>query len=128
MRIYPVPMFLLIVATVTCASSGSNGGPRRSSNRITQEELADVPHITAWTAIKELRPRWLTARGVRNIGEGPQAYPQVYVDGHLLGDPMVLHSLAVLDIESMEFMSASDATTRFGTGHQGGAILVQTKR
>ena len=50
--------------------------------------------------------------------------PQLYIDGARRSGVDELRSLRGPDIQQMEFMSASDATTRFGTGHQGGAILV----
>ena len=39
-----------------------------------------------------------------------------------------IESYQLSEIERMEYMSSSDATTRFGTGYAGGAILVYTVR
>jgi hypothetical protein len=39
-----------------------------------------------------------------------------------------LRTLSVDQIEQMEFVSASDATTRYGTGHPSGIIEVTTRR
>jgi hypothetical protein len=39
-----------------------------------------------------------------------------------------LRQVRAQNIATMEFMGPSDATTRFGTGHVGGAILIVTRR
>jgi hypothetical protein len=44
------------------------------------------------------------------------------------GGLQVLRGLPVADIEEMLYMSASEATTRYGTGHPNGLILIMTKR
>ena len=38
----------------------------------------------------------------------------------------VMENMPSSDIFQMEFLSASDATTRFGTGYLNGAILITT--
>jgi hypothetical protein len=40
----------------------------------------------------------------------------------------VLEGLYVREIQEMRFLSASDATTRYGTGYPGGIIEVVTRR
>jgi hypothetical protein len=54
--------------------------------------------------------------------------PVLYVDGGRRGGVTDLRSLRPAEIAQMDYMSASDATTRFGTGHSGGAVLVTTRR
>jgi hypothetical protein len=57
-----------------------------------------------------------------------RTFPVVYVDGRLFGGMRELHQIRASDVAIMRFLSAPDATTRFGTGHEGGAILIETKR
>ena len=52
--------------------------------------------------------------------------PVVYVDGTRRGGPEELRVLRADQIAEMRFMSALDATTRYGLNHDGGAILVST--
>jgi hypothetical protein len=40
----------------------------------------------------------------------------------------ILRSIRTFELQGLRYMSASDATTRYGTGFDGGAILVTTKR
>ena len=104
-------------ATAGGASGGGGGGP----NRIVQEELAPLQQLDAYQAVQRLRSRWLTSRG------GSQ--PALFVNGSRRGGGLSdLRSIRAADVAEMEFMSASDATTRFGTNMDGGAILVTLRR
>ncbi|MCH1571666.1 MAG: hypothetical protein L7S64_10000 [Longimicrobiales bacterium] len=105
-----------------CASSG--GGPNRpagsSSTRIVRAELATLPDMDAFLAIERLRPRWLQSRAGDVV--------QLYIDGSRRSNVRDLQSMRISEVEQMEYMSASDATTRYGTGHAGGAVLVTSRR
>ena len=76
--------------------------------------------MSALQAIQRLRPQWLRTRS----GDTPV----LYVDNARRGSANDLSTMLTSEIEVMEYMDASDATNRFGTGHAGGAILVQTLR
>ena len=110
---------------------------------ITQEEIQDrAPDLkTAYDVIKKLRPHFLRERSTGQVSspmpaEGTfsnknpaERQPvQVFVNGAKSITPTsVLRDLnadAVLDIV---YLNASDATTRFGTGYNNGAILVRTR-
>ncbi|MEJ2206655.1 MAG: hypothetical protein P8170_21400 [Gemmatimonadota bacterium] len=130
MRCFASPRLLiaflaLALGLTGCASSGGGGGgdsaPRGSANRIIFEELEPVQQLDGYDAVRRLRPMWLRARG--------GASPQVLVDGNRQpGGLDALRSLRVSEIQEMRFLSSSDATTRYGTGFDGGAILVTTRR
>ena len=119
--------FLSLLAVVilgsACASSGQPGQsrPRRDRNLITAEELSGLSLSSAYEAIRRLRPAWLQARG----RSGP---PVVYRNNTRWGgDPRSLENIRIDDVSEMRFLSASDATTRYGTGFTGGVILVVTR-
>ena len=44
------------------------------------------------------------------------------------GSLEALYSMHVNDVTHVRYLSPADATTRFGTGHAGGAILVDLTR
>ena len=116
-----IASFALTVGLAGCASSGGGGGGGGSSTRLTQAELADVAQLDAFQAIQRLRSQWLRSRG----GNAPQ----VVSDGMRQQDGIEsLRRFRVSDVEEMRYMSATEATNRFGTGYDGGAILVTTKR
>jgi len=117
-------LFALSLGLAGCAAGGSggSGGPRRSSNSITAEELAEVSELDLFSAIQRLRPAWL-----RSGSRG--ALPSVIVDGTpQQGGAEALRSYRATDVTGLELMSASDATTRYGTGYTNGAIIVSTRR
>ncbi len=121
-----IPMLVITAGLAACASGGGGGDgtPRRSGNTITAEELVDYTTFTALDVIRRLRPRWLQPRGTTATGAN---LPVAFLDGARLGDPSRLSSINVSDIESIRYLSASDATMRYGTNFPGGAIEVRTR-
>ncbi len=128
MRSHPTPRLLVAmsaftIALIGCASGGgsTDGAPRRSSNRIIESELANLESQDAYTAIQRLRPQWLRSRS--------GAAPVVIIDGTRQQIGLsVLRTIRTSELQELRFLSSSDATTRYGTGFDGGAILLTTKR
>ncbi|HSW28853.1 MAG TPA: hypothetical protein VLH75_05070 [Longimicrobiales bacterium] len=128
-RLHPrhaVLLCLLVLGITGCASTGGTGaggqpGGHRASNRIDAAELAPLAELDVHQVISRVRPGWL--RG------GPQGQlPVIVLDGSpQTSGPEMLGTFRAADVTALEYMSASDATTRFGTGYSGGAILVTTK-
>ena len=116
--------FALMIGLAGCASgSGGSGSSGSSSgpNRLTAADLVNQQELDLYDAIRQLRGRWLTSRG--------RGTPRVVVDGSPRQSGIdELRSLRVSDVQEIEFLSASNATTRFGTGYDAGAILVTTRR
>jgi hypothetical protein len=111
-------------------------------NLITREEIRDrAPDVlTAYEVIQRLRPHFLREKATGAIttpfnqkgDRNPAASKtpiQVYINGAKAGIAAVslreIQAEAVVDIL---YLNSSDATTRFGTGHDQGAILVVTGR
>jgi hypothetical protein len=113
----------LVVGALTlgaCASAGRGGDDetRGTQNHIVRAELANLDQLSAYQAIQRLRPRWLRTR----LGRAPVPI----IDGAPRRDLRDLQTIRATEVEEMRFMSAADATTRYGTGYDGGAILVTT--
>lgn len=115
----------LALSLGACASGGGSeaeSGPRRSSNRLTTEELETVSQFDLYTAVSRLRPQWLRS-GSRGT------LPGVILNGSPQpGGVEFLRNLRAGEVTGLQFMSAADATTRYGTGYPSGAILVTTGR
>jgi hypothetical protein len=111
-----------VVAAGGCATAGQGGSTGGSRTLITQEEIAALNVQTAYEAIRRLRPFWLRPGYV-----GGNA-PVVYLDNIRQSDEQILHRLGAHEVVEVRYMNSSDATTRYGTGHDGGAILVFTRR
>ena len=126
-------LFALLGASMmilsSCATSGSGTSSTRGSRDvITREELMTQERGSAYDAVARLRPRWLQSRGVGSVTSPTRDTPRVYVDGQLYGDVNSLHQIDMRDIQQLRYMSASDATTRYGTNHTAGAIIITTVR
>lgn len=128
MRILGLMIVFTTLALGGCATSGAQSSDGGDRNLIASEELRELEGegLEAWEAIRRLRSRWLRSRGNSSFTSGP-ATARVFVDGVEHGELNVLRSLSVTDVEEMQYLSAQDATTRFGTGYTGGAILVETR-
>ncbi len=114
-----------------CASTDGTRRPRRLPNVIRAEEiqqsLANVPLRTAYDVIQYLRPQFLRQRGTTSGTASGPAMPVVYVNGMRYGGVRSLKNIFTEQVLEIRYLSPSDATTRFGIGHTGGAILVTTK-
>jgi hypothetical protein len=115
---------LLTIAVVVgaCASSGQPGSTtRRDRNQIMAAEWEGLNLTTALDAVRQLRPAWLTPRG----RSGP---PVVYRNStRWSSDPNGLDGIQLQSVVDLRYLSATDATTRFGTGFGGGVIIVTTR-
>jgi hypothetical protein len=119
-------LFAVIVGGCSTTSGGSDGA--RDRNRISQEELEQFPTGTAHEAIERLRPRWIRSRGMTSTRPGASPdYASVFIDNAPVGGLEALYRVSIRDIDYIEYLSASDATTRYGTGYPGGIIQVFTK-
>jgi len=115
--------FALTIGLAGCASAGGGGGGGGggSPSRLRAVDLEPVIQLDAFQAIQRLRARWLQSRS--------GTFAKVYVDGaERPGGLDSLNGMPVADISDMRYLSANEATTRFGTGNSGGAILITTKR
>lgn len=99
---------------------------RRHPDVISAEEIAERNDLqTAGDAVRRLRPAFLRVRA--SGGPASTAEPiRVYVDGIMVGEVSALTQIQVSIVKEIRKLSSSDATTRFGTGHTAGAILVTT--
>ncbi len=111
---------LLLILLWACASTTGTNSARQSPNTLTADEIAASTARSAFEAVDLLRPQWLRTRG------GPYL-PAVYLDNTKYGEIEALRNIPAANIAEMQYLSSNDATTRYGTGHVGGAILVKTK-
>ena len=123
-----------LLGVAACASNSSSGerparpqAQRTSRDVITAEELAKSSEPTALRAVEALRPTWLLVRG-NSQSKVTREEVVVYVAGNRYGSVSTLSQLAASAIQELRFLDGREATTRFGTGHGAGAILVTLKR
>lgn len=142
-KAFPVPywpMLKLTVVTaaallaVSCASSGtparSDSGVRQSSRDrsvLTQQELAGSGARDAYHAVQILRPGWLRPHGPTSMSDPTPAAVIVYVDGQRYGGASTLEQFRMGSFKELRYITGTDATSRWGTGHGGGVIYLSTR-
>lgn len=122
------------LALVACGGGGSGTASQPQTNAprtvrgpadlITEAEInAGTNYQNALEAVTYLRPQMLRPRA----GAGAQAVV-LYIDDVRMNDMAGLASVPTNRVREIRFINARDATTRWGTGHDSGVILVTTKR
>jgi hypothetical protein len=137
MRARIVVTALAVAISSACATSGGStssakSGGSRSQEFIGEAEIAqraqDVSNALA--IIEKLRPQMLRSRGATSPtnSRGEDMLPRVYVDDVSYGNINSLTNLNAGQVKEIRFIKGPDATTRWGTGHMAGVILVTTKK
>lgn len=134
---FVVPLLASVLAGCGASRSAEEGGPRRQANVLSAEEIQnEARSLHAFDLIRALRPNWLHVGGPQSLGRpsggtptGPQVYqPMVYLDGSRMGPPEMLRQILAASVQEARFLSATEASSRFGYDHLGGAILITTRR
>lgn len=131
LRILGLSRFAIVVALTACASSGTAGSGRHSSDQVTSAEIATSSASNAYELIERLRPNWLRPRSAGSLSGGVRTQLiVVYLDGHRLGDLVSLRMLSVAGIRSMQWLDATRAATvltEVGSDPIAGAIIIKTQ-
>jgi hypothetical protein len=122
-------LLALALVLTSAACGGAGAGPRPvGANRLhlTPEDMETAVYSDVYAAVESLRPSWLREY-TTSIQGGPERV-QVYLDGMRLGGPEMLRGIAPTSVGHLEFLSAIEASQRYGLNHGAGAILVSTLR
>ncbi len=125
-----IARFLLVwlfVGIAACGSGRGFPGGRSSSRTISRAQIRPLQDRSTYDLILYLRPRWLEARLHATPADPNPRYAHVYVDDFTYGPIESLHNFPSDAIEQIDFLSALDATTRYGVGYMGGIIRVYTR-
>jgi len=139
MRVRVLMAAVVVAVSSGCSSSGSSNkatgaarAPSRQQDVITAAEIAEraADASNALQIVQKLRPQMLASRGRFSPTDSSQAgtLPRVVVDGVAYGTIENLANVNAVSVAEIRYISATDATTRFGTGYVGGAIIVMTKK
>jgi hypothetical protein len=106
---------------------------RRDPNLITRQEIDASAATNALQVVQRLRPNFLNVRGTSTFGNAADPGIVVYTNGVKMGavmpsDKSVLEGIQAQDIQQIQYLSAEDATQRYGTGHVHGAILITVRK
>lgn len=144
----------LLVGTVALTAPAPVEAQNRDRNLITQEELDQVAQRSPnlYQAVRSLRSHMVDElrganRGVRSMDvaapgrdatggsssmgstrntEAPK--PVLYVDGTKVGDMMLMRDIQTLTVAEVRYLDPTKAGTDLGLGHEGGAIVVKTRK
>jgi len=125
MRFPAATAFAITLVVSACASAGRTGAVPRDI--ITRDEIERLNVSNALEVVERLRPEFLRGRGRVSIEQPDAQFPVVYVNGVRAGRLDALHSITASDVHEIRYISAADATTRYGTGHTGGVIEVRIR-
>jgi hypothetical protein len=116
----------LVAGLVACASGGRRSGARET-DRITFQEIEVLQVATAYEVVERLRPEFLRTRGATSVSNPVPQEAVVYLDGLRQGGLDALRRISKESLREIRYIDSRDATTQYGTGHRGGAILVVTR-
>ena len=99
---------------------------RRNANVITREELADpsLSGASGLDAVRRLRPTFLASRGAISLRDPNAGTVKVSLDGGTLGPLEDLDRIRTNEIRAIRYLSASDATQRFGVSAGGSPVIL----
>ncbi len=127
---------VLALVVSACASSQdtpfggefetSAAASQGNSRLIVRAQLERLAGLSAGEVVETLNPRWLRSRSV-SVNYGP-SYARVVVNGTVRRVLADLYRMSTDNIETMRYLSATDATTKYGTGYAGGVIEVTMRR
>jgi len=92
-----------------------------------EDEIRGAQVATAYQIVARLRPEWLRRRGRASVRDPTAGAVIVYLDGMRQGGVSALNAIVAETVLEMEYLNGQEATTRFGTGHGGGVILVRLR-
>ena len=111
--------------TGTTAQPNTQSRPiRGSADIITEAEINAGVYQNALEVVQSLRPAMMRPR---QGGANAQAI-MLYLDGVRMSELNGMSTIPAERVREIRFINARDATTRWGTGHDSGVILVTTKR
>jgi hypothetical protein len=117
-----------MLGSASRASGQATGQPKYQRDRIVFDEIeakaSDAKN--AYEVIERLRPQFLRARPSRTISNQNPVPIHVFIDGGYRGGLEVLREITANSVIEITYLNGTDATTRFGTGYESGAILVKT--
>lgn len=116
---------LFAVGVAACAARPSGSGPPPDRSRITGAEARASNVANALLLVQQLRPLWLSQRGVTSLRTDVPVI--LYVNDARVGTADRLAEYSLETVGELQHLDAGEATRRFGIGHGSGAILLRMR-
>lgn len=118
-------LFAILTAVGCVGTNGSFGFPTRPTmGPITRAEMEASGVSDPYEAVRLLRPSWLRLRVRTGTHGSRDGLPTLYSHNLRFGSVYGLRDFRMEGIKEIRYISAVDATTRWGIGHTGGVIEV----
>lgn len=125
---------LLAIALAAAASFACAAGAREpavstsASNLIVRSELERLGPVSAYDAIRRLRPAFLRGRGaVSVVNQTASELPTVFVGDALYGTIESLKQIDIGRVAQIRFYTGPESATKFGSGYSAGVISVSMR-
>ena len=125
MRLHTALLASLLVACSSATSARAPRGGDRDVLAAAEIELSNAG--TLHEAIQLLRPHFFFSRGRTSLRAPNNVRPAVIVNSVPQASFESLRSISAQDVLYVRYLSAPEATTRFGTGYMAGVIEVVLK-
>lgn len=111
-------------------TSSAAESARVSSEVVTRAELDASPlgDVDALTIIKQLRPRYLSYRGLASTSDPRGGGIQVSINQGRLTGTEVLTSIRKDEIDEIRYLNAAAAAQRFGSLSRAGPVILLRRR
>ena len=123
----PLLVLVLSAVLVGCTSAATPDPaqrPHRQHDLLTQEEIRDRHYTNVYDAVAGLRPNWLRTRGRTSVRNPEAGKVLVFMNGSLVGDVRSLRQFDVADVLTLQHLTPSQASARFGTQTNTGPVIV----
>jgi hypothetical protein len=117
-------VFMMLAVFVACASRGTE--TRASSTELTQQEIVASRASDLYSAVQQLRPRWLTVRGPRSINSDTGVL--VFQGRSLIGGPETLKQYDTRSVIRLRYLDGAQADAQLTVPagqHVQGAIVIE---
>jgi hypothetical protein len=112
---------------VTGCAAATTASVRGNGTQLTQAELAAANSDNLYDAIVKLHPEWLSSRGATSVTDSSPTGVDIYMNGSFLGKADFMRDVRLLDVSSVRYWDAGQASARFGMGHPRGVIEITRK-
>lgn len=129
MRAPPRVLVRLAAALLAACAPAGTGGPGRSSDMITAEEIQANPSPNTYELIRKLHPTWLRGRGVTSLRDPAAANSiVVYLDETRFGGLESLRQLSTSGIRAIRYLSPASPGVRIQGNENAYVIQVLMER
>lgn len=125
MRLHTALLASLLVACSSATTARTPRGGDRDILAAAEIELSNAG--TLHEAIQRLRPHFFFSRGRTSLRAPNSVRPAVIVNSVPQASFESLRTISAQDVLYVRYLSAPEATTRFGTGYMAGVIEVVLK-